>query len=51
MIPVWPDTVAVVLGHSGLGYVCCAVVSGRAKTLSVFSFFLSLHSLKIHFST
>lgn len=44
--------VAMIQGHSGLGYVCCAVVSGTAKTVRVIflsSFFHFFPLLETHF--
>lgn len=49
-IPLWSFMVAMIQGHSGLGYVCCAVVSGTAKTVRVIflsSFFRSFPLLEI----
>lgn len=51
---VFCGVVVIIQGHSGLGYVCCAVMSGMAKTLRViflssfFHFFplLENHCLK-----
>lgn len=50
-IPLWSFMVAMIQGHSGLGYVCCAVMSGTAKTLRVIflsSFFRLFPLLETH---